>query len=96
MDNNDTLMDKLKELHYKLRDEMMRRWNRSASFEDELFDRWERAEFLGFGEKTSIYQNCLVIGDVKVGKSTWIGPYTVLDGSGGLKIKGGGGEGCLD
>jgi acetyltransferase-like isoleucine patch superfamily enzyme len=27
-----------------------------------------------------------VLGEVKVGASTWIGPFTVLDGSGGLEI----------
>jgi acetyltransferase-like isoleucine patch superfamily enzyme len=27
-----------------------------------------------------------VIGDVKVGKNCWIGPFTILDGSGGLEI----------
>lgn len=54
---------------------------------NELFsDRWEKAKFLGFGDNTSIYDSSLVIGDVKVGKNTWIGPFTILDGSGGLKI----------
>lgn len=40
----------------------------------------------GFGEGTSIYDSALVLGDVKVGKKTWIGPFVVLDGSGGLTI----------
>ncbi len=54
---------------------------------NELFtDRWEKARFLGFGDKTSIYDSSLVFGEVKVGGHTWIGPYTVLDGSGGLEI----------
>lgn len=82
----DELADKLTELHYKLRNEKRDKWKRSVSFENELFDRWEKAKFLGFGEKTSIYEDSLVIGDVKVGKDTWIGPYTVLDGSGDLSI----------
>lgn len=73
-------------LHKKLRREMMAKWNRSVTFEDELFDRWERAKFLGFDEGANIYQDSLVFGDVKVGKNTWIGPFTVLDGSGGLEI----------
>jgi len=76
----------LTELHYRLRNETKSQWNRSVSFQDELFDRWERAAFLGFGKGSSIYQDCLVIGDVKVGENTWIGPFTVLDGSGGLVI----------
>jgi acetyltransferase-like isoleucine patch superfamily enzyme len=54
---------------------------------NELFtDRWEKAKFLGFGEGTSIYDSSIVIGNVTVGKNTWIGPFTLLDGSGGLEI----------
>lgn len=41
---------------------------------------------LGFGEETSIYHNSYVYGSVKVGKHTWIGPFTLLDGGGGLTI----------
>lgn len=64
----------------------MKRLHRSLPFNEELFDRWERAKYLGFGEGTSIYDSSIVIGDVKVGENTWIGPFTILDGSGGLKI----------
>jgi acetyltransferase-like isoleucine patch superfamily enzyme len=49
-------------------------------------DRWERARRLGFGEGSSIYADSYVYGDVKVGENTWIGPHTLLDGSGGLTI----------
>jgi len=38
------------------------------------------------GEGTSVYDSCVILGDVSVGKNTWIGPFTVLDGSGGLEI----------
>lgn len=41
---------------------------------------------MGFGEGASIYDSVLVFGDVEVGPYTWIGPFVVLDGSGGLKI----------
>jgi hypothetical protein len=41
---------------------------------------------LGFGEDISAYDSCLVIGDVKVGKGCWIGPFAILDGYGGLTI----------
>lgn len=74
------------ELHQKLREEVKARWNRSVPFADELFDRWERAAFLGFGSGASIYDSSLVLGDVQVGEQTWIGPFTVLDGRGGLTI----------
>ena len=84
--DEDELHIQIERLHNKLRNSQKEKWNRSISFQDELFDRWERAEFLGFGKGTSIYQDSLVLGDVDVGENTWIGPNTVLDGSGGLKI----------
>jgi acetyltransferase-like isoleucine patch superfamily enzyme len=62
------------------------RYNRVVSCGDLFMDRTEKAKFLGFGEGTTIYDSSLVIGDVKVGKNTWIGPFTILDGSGGLII----------
>ncbi len=61
-------------------------WNRSLPFGDYIVDRWQKAAALGFGEGASIYDSALIFGDVKVGKHTWIGPFTVLDGSGGLEI----------
>ena len=73
-------------MHQVLRQEVKERWNRAVPFADELFDRWERARFLGFGSGASIYDSCLVRGNVKVGEGTWIGPFTVLDGDGGLEI----------
>ena len=71
-------------LHAALRAEIKTRNNRAVPLADELFDRWERAAFLGFGRGASIYDSGLVIGDVRVGEETWIGPFTVLDGSAGL------------
>lgn len=82
---NSTL-NELKLLHEVLRARIMERWNRSLPFTDELFDRWERAKFLGFGENTSVYDSSIILGSVKVGRNTWIGPFTILDGSGGLEI----------
>jgi acetyltransferase-like isoleucine patch superfamily enzyme len=69
---------------YLARDEQLRqRFSRSLPLADGLFDRWERAKRLGFGEGTSIYHSACVFGDVTVGANTWIGPNVVLDGSGG-------------
>jgi acetyltransferase-like isoleucine patch superfamily enzyme len=62
------------------------KWQRVLPMGDHLSDRWEKAEFLGFGKGASIYDSSLVLGDVKVGEGTWVGPNTVLDGSGGLEI----------
>ena len=77
------LIKKLKS-HFDL--SFLKEINRSLPFADLLFDRWERAKMLGFGEGTSVYDSTHVFGDVQVGKNTWIGPFTILDGSGGLTI----------
>ena len=82
----DRLLKSLVALYDKLRANMRERWQRDLPFDELLFDRWERAKRLGFGEGSSIYHNSYVYGDVRVGKNTWIGPYTLLDGSGGLTI----------
>ncbi len=73
----------LRAIYDRLRADMRTRWQRDLPLEELLFDRWERARSLGFGEGTSIYHNSYVFGDVRVGKHTWIGPFTVLDGTGG-------------
>jgi acetyltransferase-like isoleucine patch superfamily enzyme len=70
----------------QLRDLMRARWHRELPMQELLDDRWERARRLGFGEGTSIYAESYVYGDVQVGANTWIGPMTLLDGSGGLRI----------
>jgi acetyltransferase-like isoleucine patch superfamily enzyme len=70
----------------ELRARMYKHHKRHVSIPDLLFDRWESAQFYGFGEGTSCYNNVLILGDVKVGKDCWIGPNVILDGSGGLEI----------
>lgn len=65
---------------------MKKNYNRVLPVNELISNRWEKAKYLGFGENTSIYDSSLVLGDVEVGENTWIGPFTVLDGSGGLKI----------
>ena len=62
------------------------KYDRVVSLGDLFIDRTEKAKLLGLGEGTTIYDSSLVIGDVNVGRNTWIGPFTVLDGSGGLEI----------
>ncbi len=62
------------------------KFRRTLPFGDYVVDRWEKARELGFGEGTSIYDSALVLGEVRVGANTWIGPGVVLDGSGGLSI----------
>ena len=80
------LFQTLLKLVGSLRDFVARKWNRSLPLGDYFSDRWERAKGLGFGEGSSIYDSSLVLGEVQVGRDTWIGPFTLLDGSGGLAI----------
>jgi acetyltransferase-like isoleucine patch superfamily enzyme len=61
-------------------------WDRTLPLGDYFVDRFDKARRLGFGPGSSIYDSSLVIGKVSVGEKTWIGPFTVLDGSGGLEI----------
>jgi len=73
----------LRAAYDRLHRDMQMRWKRDLPLEELLFDRWERAHSLGFGEGTSIYHNSHVYGDVRIGRNTWIGPFTILDGTGG-------------
>jgi acetyltransferase-like isoleucine patch superfamily enzyme len=73
-------------LYAKLRKRMRKKYNRHVSFGDLMTDRWETAKHYGFGEGASCYDNVLILGDVKVGEHTWIGPNVILDGVGGLEI----------
>lgn len=69
---------------YETADRKLRQeFDRSLPFQDALFDRWERARSLGFGEKASIYNSAVVFGNVSVGVETWIGPYVMLEAAGG-------------
>lgn len=80
------LRTQLRELRRLLDAQLHEAHRRHVSFGDLIEDRWSRARQYGFGEGTSCYDSALVIGDVQVGRNTWIGPNTVLDGSGGLRI----------
>jgi acetyltransferase-like isoleucine patch superfamily enzyme len=72
---------------YAARDDYLRsHYARSLPIQDAFDDRWRRASKLGFGDGASIYNSAVVYGDVRVGVGTWIGPYVVLDGSGGLTV----------
>jgi acetyltransferase-like isoleucine patch superfamily enzyme len=82
-DNSEGLHAQLRALDDELRSATRSAWARDLPFDELLFDRWQRASSLGFGAAASIYQNSYVYGDVSVGPGTWIGPFTLLDGSGG-------------
>jgi acetyltransferase-like isoleucine patch superfamily enzyme len=81
------LLESLKSLYETQADYSLKDWKRLLPFSEMVVDRWKKAKKLGFGKDVSIYDSSLVFGDVTVGARSWIGPYTILDGSGGqLKI----------
>ena len=86
MMNHNVFTGKLKSVYSELREQMRNRFKRHVSFGDLFTDRWETAEYYGFGKGTSCYDNVLIIGDVTVGENMWIGPNVILDGTGGLEI----------
>jgi len=81
-----SLLEELRALLEIQSESVRQEWHRSLPFADYLVDRWQKARALGFGDGSSIYDSSLVLGNVRVGKNTWIGPFTVLDGSGILEI----------
>lgn len=76
----------LRILHDYLRSDVHKKWKRVIPFDEMLFDRWEKANYLRAKSGASIYHNSYIFGNVSIGKKTWIGPFTIIDGSGG-KIK---------
>src|SRR5581483_7422680 len=80
------LFQLLEKLWSSRRCEVESKWRRTLPFGDYIVDRWKKAMELGFGEGASLYDSVLIFGDVKVGDRTWIGPFVILDGSGGLSI----------
>jgi acetyltransferase-like isoleucine patch superfamily enzyme len=77
----DDLLAQIHALHDELQRRMRERFHRDLPFDELVFDRWERARRLGFGDGASVYHNTYVMGDVKVGDGTWVGPFVMLDGS---------------
>jgi len=77
-------------LRKDLAEQMQEKFDRVLPLNEMMLDRWKKAEFLGFGEKASVYESVYVYGKPKVGKKVWVGPFVVLDATGGLTI----GDGC--
>ena len=85
-DDAHKLFMQIKDLKQKLSALFKEKYNRALPFTELLFDRWEKAKELGFGEGSSVYDSVIVFGNVTVGKNTWIGPNAILDGTGILTI----------
>ena len=62
---------------------MQENYKRTLPSGELIYNRFQKARDLGFGEGSSIYDTSVVMGEVRVGEHVWIGPYTLLDGSSG-------------
>ena len=80
------LINKIKNAFFAERKLYKKKYNRILPFGEYISDRWEKAQALGFGKGSSIYDSAIIIGNVVVGDNTWIGPNVILDGSGNLEI----------
>jgi len=77
----------LVELHHRCRDYTREKHERINPMAEDLFDWTERGAYWTREDKEiTIYNSATLIGDVKIGEHTWIGPFTLLDGGGGLEI----------
>jgi acetyltransferase-like isoleucine patch superfamily enzyme len=65
----------------ELRRRMKAKFLRHVPLGTLLHDRFELAREYGFGEGTSVYDECLILGDVQLGQHCWVGPFTILDGA---------------
>ena len=61
-------------------------YNRINPFNENLIDWKENGKQISGNENTTIYESSTVIGDVIIGENCWIGPFTILDGGGGLTV----------
>ena len=74
------LADALVRLHIETDEELRNKHRRSLSFQDGIFNRWDRARRLGFGAGTQVYNSVQVLGDVSIGENTFVGAFCILDG----------------
>jgi len=78
----DVTHNSILKLYYELRVKKQKEWKRVLPLNELLVDRWEKAKFLKAKKGASVYDSSYVFGNVFIGKNTWVGPNTILDGSG--------------
>lgn len=83
---DESLLMLLERFWRKRQSEINASFHRTLPFGEYVVDRWRKASLLGFGKNSSIYDSAIVFSDVHVGENTWIGPFVILDGTGGLSI----------
>lgn len=79
------LRQQLVALRDRLREHTWRTYKRVNPFVEDLSPWRAKGEFFG-GENVTMYDSTTVIGEVRIGDRTWVGPFCMLDGGGGLTI----------
>lgn len=86
-DTNDTFEKEFENYFSKKRNEMLNKYNRVLPSGELIFNRFDKAEYVGAGKGTSIYDTSVIMGDIEIGENVWIGPYTLIEGiNGHVKI----------
>jgi serine acetyltransferase len=86
-DDLDLLHEHLRQLQERLRAATLDRHGRINPFGEDLVDWKERGRaWTGDDRGVTIYGSATVVGDVEIGEHTWVGPFCLLDGTGGLGI----------
>ena len=57
--SNDDFKKNIHQFYKKVSQELKSKFDRNLSFQDAVFDRWERAKELDFGINTSIYKKSM-------------------------------------
>jgi acetyltransferase-like isoleucine patch superfamily enzyme len=87
MNYKNNLHKELVELKKILDDQTQEKYKRINPFSENLIDWKDKAkQWFGEDKNITIYDSTTLVGDIKIGENTWIGPFCSLDGSGGLKI----------
>ncbi len=80
------LLQSLRSLHGKLRDNTYTTYRRINPFYEDLFDWKERGRYWSGRDSITIYNSTSIAGQVEIGEHTWIGPFCSLDGTAGIRI----------
>ena len=83
-----TLHKNLLQLYNILNKTKKKEWDRILPFSELLIERPNKTKFVKAKSGSSVYDSSYIFGDVSIGKNTWIGPNTILDGSGGKLVIG--------
>lgn len=86
-DRLDALQRDLLALRDRLQAQTRERHQRLNPFFEDLVD-WRATgrAWTGDDRDVTVYGSATLIGDVEIGAATWVGPFCMLDGSGGLTI----------